>query len=338
VGRADASIHEYTVRVRARDEVTYETAIERGDGAQESVEGGAIAGPGPSTMTSRQAHPKFPSPVNSTVDHSNDPAIERSHAGQQHHQEMNNLADELEDLMGRDDIAKVTDDLAGSKIIRQLLEQVQTAPRDLVEEEEWIEVDRVLDGEDTSSHGVAPLPPISPNDSADHTRLHTVLENMTRRIMRRRVSKSTHDWDMERSVTPIASPQLSSECSSPPKSSPSKRSSPFKAISQAKSAFTRRLRFRSSPVEDESDYDIPQDGTSDKTGYEKATETVDPPDTTPRPDRDVKVEEPETKTELPEDEIPDVLSPHDNLITNLHRFMRYSSAAYGVGHSHDTQS
>ena len=93
------------------------------------------------------------------------------------------------------------------------------------------------------------------------------------------------------------------------------------------------MRFRSSPVEDESDYDIPQDGTSDKTGYEKATETVDPPDTTPRPDRDVKVEEPETKTELPEDEIPDVLFPHDNLVTNLHRFMRYSSAAYGVGHS-----
>ena len=331
--RADASIHECTVHSRAKDEVTYETALERGDEAQESVEGGAIAGPGPSTMASRQAHPKSPSPVESTVDHSNDPVIERSHAGQQHHHEMNHLADELEDLMGRDDIAKVTDDLAESKIITQLLEQVPTTPRDLMEEEEWIEVDRVLDGEDTSSHGIAPLPPISLNDTADHTRLHSVLENMTRRIMKRRVSKSTHDWDMERSETPKASPQLSPESGSPPKSSPSKRSSPFKAISQAKSAFARRLRFRSSPVEDESDHDTPHENTSDKTKLEKPAETVDPPDTAPRTDRDVKVEEPETKTELPKDEIPDVLFPHDNLITNLHRFMRYSSAAYGVGHT-----
>lgn len=333
MGRADASIHECTVRSRAKDEVTYETALDKGDENHESIEGGAIAGPGPSTMASRQAHPNPPSPVESTVDHSNDPVIERSHAAIHHHHEMNHLADELEDLMGRDDIAKVTDDLAESKIIKQLLEQVQTAPRDLAEEEEWIEVDRVLDGEDTSSHGIAPLPPISLNDTADHTRLHSVLENMTRRIMRRRVSKSTHDWDMERSETPKASPQLSPESGSPPKSSPSKRSSPFKAISQAKSAFARRLRFRSSPVEDESDHDTPQEDTSDKTKLEKPTETVDPPDTTPRPDRDVKVGEPETKTELPEDEIPNVLFPHDNLITNLHRFMRYSSAAYGVGHS-----
>jgi hypothetical protein len=246
---------------------------------------------------------------------------------------MNHLADELEDLMGRDDIAKVTDELAESSIITQILEQVQTTPHDTAEEEEWIEVDRVLDGEDSSSNGIPPLRPIPLTDPVDHTRLHTVLENMTRRIMKRRVSRSTHDLDMERFKTPKASPQLSPESGSPPKSSPSKRSSPFKALVQAKSAFARRLRFRSSPFEDEVNDDDPPMDTMEQTEYERATETVDQPLASPRSDHDEMVEGAVIETDLPKNEIPDVVFPHDSLITNLHRFMRYSSAAYGVSPS-----
>jgi len=303
--------------------------MERGDEVYESEEGGAIAGPGPSTMATRQAQSAPPSPVHPSSDHPSDAENERPHVTQHHEQEMNHLADELEDLMGRDDIAKVTDDLAESRIITQILEQVQTTPQDLVEEEEWMEVDRVLDGEDTSPNGTSPLRPIPLTDPVDHTRLHTVLENMTRRIMKRRVSGS-HDWDMERFKTPRPSPYLSSESGSPPKSSPSKRSSPFKALVQAKSAFARRLRFRSSPSEDEVDDDNPPDDILQQTECERATGTVDRPQAVPRSDDKEMVEGPETKADLPKDEIPDVLFPHDSLITNLHRFMRYSSAAYGV--------
>jgi hypothetical protein len=307
--------------------------MERGDEVQESMEEGAIAGPGPSKMASRQALSTTPSPVHSSFDHSNEPEAQERHVAKHHQQEMNHLADELEDLMGRDDIAKVTDDLAESSIITQLLEEVETGIgdplQDLAEQEEWIEVDRVLDGEDTYSNGIPPLRPIPLTDPVDHTRLHTVLENMTRRIMKRRVSRS-HDWDMERSKTPKPSPHLSPESGSPPKSSPSKRSSPFKALVQAKSAFARRLRFRSSPTEDEEGYDDPTVNTSEQTEYERATEAVDPPITLPRSHQNEVVEGPETMADLPEDEIPDMLFPHDSLITNLHRFMRYSSAAYGV--------
>jgi hypothetical protein len=307
--------------------------MERGDEVQESVEEGAIAGPGPSTMASRQALSTPPSPVNPSSDYPSDAENEGSHVAKHHQQEMNHLADELEDLMGRDDIAKVTDELAESSIVTQILEQIQSTPNDTAEEEEWIEVDRVLDGEDKSSNGTAPLRPIPLTDPVDHTRLHTVLENMTRRIMKRRVSRSTHDRDMERLKTPKASPHLSPESGSPPKSSPSKRSSPFKALVQAKSAFARRLRFRSSPTEDEEGYDDPTVNTSEQTEYERATETVDQPETLPRSNQNEVVEGPETMADLPKDEIPDVLFPHDSLITNLHRFMRYSSAAYGVSPS-----
>jgi hypothetical protein len=299
----------------------------------ETMEGGAIAGPGPSTMASRQAQSTPPSPVHSSFDHSHEPEAQGPHVAKHHQQEMNHLADELEDLMGRDDIARVADELAESSIITHILEQIQTTPNDTAEEEEWIEVDRVLDGEDTSSNGMAPLRPIPLNDPVDHTRLHTVLENMSRRIMKRRVSRSTHDWDMEGAQTPKASPHLSPESGSPPKSSPSKRSSPFKALVQAKSAFARRLRFRSSPFEDKVDDDSPPLDTSERMEHERATETVDQPLASPRSDHDATVQGPETMADLPKDEIPDVLFPHDSLITNLHRFMRYSSAAYGVSPS-----
>ena len=332
VSRADVSIHDCTVRSRTKDEIKSTTVIEGGDEDYESMEGGAIAGPGPSTMASRQAQRPPPSHVHPSSEHPSDAENERPHVTKHHQQEMNHLADELEDLMGRDDIAKVTDDLAESSIITQILEQVQSTPQDLVEEEEWIEVDRVLDGEEPSSNGISPLRPIPLTDPVDHTRLHTVLENMSRRIMKRRVSRS-HDWDMERFKTPRPSPHLSPESGSPPRSSPSKRSSPFKALVQAKSAFARRLKFRSSPSEDEVD-----DGNSptlEQTEHERATGTVERPQVLPRSRSDVKetVEGPETKADIPKDEIPDVLFPHDSLITNLHRFMRYSSAAYGVGAS-----
>jgi len=306
--------------------------MEGGDEDYESMEAGAIAGPGPSTTASRQAQRRPPSHVHPSSEHPSDAGNERPHVAKHHQQEMNHLADELEDLMGRDDIAKVTDELAESGIITQILEQVQTTPQDLVEEEEWMEVDRVLDGQDTSSNGTSPLRPIPLTDPVDHTRLHTVLENMSRRIMKRRVSRS-HDWDMERFKTPRLSPHLSPESGSPPKSSPSKRSSPFKALVQAKSAFARRLRFRSSPSEDEVDDDNRPDDILQQTQCERATGTVDRPQALPRSDHNQMVEGPETKADLPKDEIPDVLFPHDSLITNLHRFMRYSSAAYGVSAS-----
>jgi len=283
-------------------------------------------------MASRQAQRPPPSHVHPSSDHPSDAEDGRPHVTKHHQQEMNHLADELEDLMGRDDIAKVTDELAESSIITQILGQVQTTPQDLVEEEEWMEVDRVLDGKDTSPNGTSPLRPIPLTDPVDHTRLHTVLENMSRRIMKRRESRS-HDRDMERLKTPRSSPHLSPESGSPPKSSPSKRSSPFKALVQAKSAFARRLRFRSSPPEDEVCNDNPPDDILQQTQCERATGTVDRPQALPRSDDKEMVEGAETKADLPKDEIPDVLFPHDSLITNLHRFMRYSSAAYGVSPS-----
>jgi hypothetical protein len=286
-------------------------------------------------MASRQAHINTQSSVHPPFHHSTGTDAERLHVARPQEQEVAHLADELEDLMGRDDIAKVTNQLAESSIITQLLEQVQTGtgntPYDMAEEEEWIEVDRVLDGEDTSSEGIAPLPPTSLNDAADHTRLHTVLENMTRRIMKRRNSRSGRDWDLEKGApTPKAIRHFSPEPESPAKSSPSKRSSPFKAISQAKSAFARRIRFRSSPTKDEEDCDNSPEESPQQTIHEKATGIVDLPTTLARSDHVGLVEGPESRAGLPKDEVPDMLFPHDSLVTNLHRFMRYSSAAYGV--------
>jgi len=307
--------------------------MEGRDEVHQSMEGGAIAGPGPSTMASRQAQSGSPSPVYPSSDYPRGAEAGPTHVAKHHQQEMNDLADELDDLMGRDDIViKVTDEIAESSIITQILEQIQTTPNNTAEEEEWIEVDRVLDGEETFSNGISPLPPISYNETADHTRLHTVLENMTRRIMKRRVSRS-HDSDMERFKTPKASPHLSPESASPSKCSPSKRSSPFKALVQAKSACARRLRFRSSPTEDELNDDDPLVDTTEQANYERAAEAVDTPVTLPGSDQTESVEGPDIKADLPKDEIPDVLFPHDSLITNLHRFMRYSSAAYGVSPS-----
>jgi hypothetical protein len=34
------------------------------------------------------------------------------------------------------------------------------------------------------------------------------------------------------------------------------------------------------------------------------------------------------------EDTPDKIFPHDDLVRNIHRFMRYSSAAYGVSDAH----
>jgi hypothetical protein len=104
-----------------------------------------------------------------------------------------------------------------------------------------------------------------------------------------------------------------------------KRPSPFRAIVQAKSAFARRLRFRTpSPHEDDVANEVDDTAAQDlqqalKSAPAKSEAIGKEP-----------VKQVQRETGLPKDELPAVLFPHDSLIANLHRFMRYSSAAYGV--------
>lgn len=334
---ADGRIHDYTVRTKSKDVKEPTPRIKERDMADGNVDRGAIAGPGPSTMASRQAQSTSPT-IGSSTPTSRNIDQDQIHINTDHpNQELEHLATELEELMGRDDIVEVADEVADPTIIDQLFERIHTESENtrhkLAEEEEWIEVDRVLDGEDTSFNGAEPIRPISLDDATDHTRLHTVLQNMTRRIKNRRQSWDTKHSDMEsgrtpgsQSQTPTASP---SPESSPSKSSPSKRSSPFKALVHAKSAFARRLRFGSKPTGD----DVEHGDISEELAEHKPTIKSESPalvDTSTTTGYNQSVESPETEEELPKDEKPDLLFPHDTLIANLHRFMRYSSAAYGV--------
>jgi hypothetical protein len=291
------------------------------DRIDDTRQGQAIAGPGPSTMVSRQASPTPHHRTSLPTDTDDTAPL----------QELDKLADELEELLGRDDILEVTDEITESIVITQILEKAQAGQNlrgeypDRSEEEEWIEVDNLLDG-DTHQ---PPIRPISLNEATDHPRLQLVLKNITKRIMTRRRTfrRVRHEDEQEEEMGPIvppSTPHRSPGSVTSPKSSPSKRSSPFKVLVQAKSAVARRLRFRSGPstesspkspgndIEAGSDHDVPPDTSSDTTSFLPAEETI------------------ENEAELPKDELPALLFPHDSLIANIHRFMRYSSAAYGV--------
>jgi hypothetical protein len=309
------------------------------------MEGQAVSGPGPSTMDSRKARSApIPRPLPSASHSQHEEQIPDLQQNDPN-QELDNLANELEELMGRDDIIEVTDDLTESTVITQLLERVQagrlTPQAESAEEEEWIEVDKVLDGEETSFNGPSPIRPIPLKDATDHPRLHMVLKNITRRIMSRRGSAHSRLEGMgievepgfdARYQTPPDTPQHSPDSGSPVKSSPSKRSSPFKAIVQAKSAFARRPRFHTSPPEDSEETINPVAGLL--RGEVHKDIPVIKPDTRQTTEGEQSADEPEILADLPQDEVSDLLFPHDSLIANLHRFMRYSSAAYGVSPSY----
>jgi len=357
---------------------------------EDSTDEGATAGPGPGTLAMRQAQsispPRMPA-INPLLDIGQAPTQSER---QDTVQELEDLADELEELMGQDGVIEVTDELTESTVLTQVLERVQAgrvSPRQSLEEEEWTEVDKVLTGEETTLNGPSPIRPISLKDATDHPRLHMVLKNMTRRIMKRRRFENIQRDDAERDVqvaseagcqtsqdnanytpdsgspvkttstkrsspfdasfrdrtrTPPATPSHSdeSESGSPSGSSSSKRSSPFKALVQANSAFARRVRFRRSPSDGDDVADLVVHGP----GESAQESTVNSRPIIPEVDETVRgpsqsqddemAEASVSDAELPKDEKPDLLFPHDTLISNIHRFMRYSSAAYGVSQAY----
>lgn len=263
-------------------------------------------------------------------------------------EELEQLADELEELLGRDDILEVTDEMTESTVITQILERVQAGQEpisagvhpDRLEEEEWIEVDNLLDGDIPQP----PVRPISVKEATDHPRLQLVLKSITKRIMKRRrtIRRTRQEEDEEVApAVPPSTPHHSPESAFSPKSSPSKRSSPFKVLAQARSAVARRLHFRSSPPERDvthddryhididkaSDHEVPPTSTDHDTSFD-STSSLPAEDSI------------EIEPEVPQDESPALLFPHDSLIANIHRFMRYSSAAYGVSpyHYHESYS
>lgn len=332
------SIHDYTVRTRGdRDKDSKLDSVEF-DTLSEGTAEGAVAGPGPSTMASRQAQPTdFLSRTRSNPSivgldeklphHTNNITLARRD------REVDGLASELEELMGRDDITEVTDELTDPHAVVKLLEQVRAgsmvAPSDLSEEEEWIEVDRILDGEDLP----APIRPISPEDASDHSRLHMVLQNMARRIRKRRGSQPMYyedgGHDPPRLDTSIQTPSFTPPRSPGPvvagTTSPLKRPSPFRAIVQAKSAFARRLRLRT-PPSDKADVA----NEVDDTAAQDLEQAPKPAPAESQATGKEPVKQVQRETGLPKDKLPAVPFPYDSLIGNLHRFMRYSSAAYGV--------
>ena len=355
---------------------------------ENSTDEGATAGPGPGTLAMRQAQsispPRMPA-INPLLDIGQAPTQSEQ---QDTVQELEDLADELEELMGQDGIIEVTDELTESTVLIQVLERVQAgrvSPRQSLEEEEWTEVDKVLTGKETTLNGPSPIRPISLKDATDHPRLHMVLKNMTRRIMKRRRFGNIQRDDTERDIqvaseaqchtrqddanhtpdsgsplkttstersspfdasvrdritTPSATPSHSDESGSPSGSSSSKRSSPFKALVQAKSAFARRLRFRRSPSNDDdvADSVVHGPGESARESTVKSRPIIPEVEETvhgPIQSQDDEMAEASVSdAELPKDEKPDLLFPHDTLISNIHRFMRYSSAAYGVSQAY----
>jgi hypothetical protein len=298
-----------------------ETLDLKGDTNQDQ----AIAGPGPSTMASRQVSPTPYPTTNPPTDIDDTAPL----------QELDKLADELEELLGRDDILEITDEMTESTVITQILERAQAGqnprgehPVDRLEEEEWIEVDNLLDGDIHQP----PIRPISLEDATDHPRLQLVLRNITKRIRTRRRTfrRARHEDEQDEMgpIVPPSTPHHSPESLASPKSSPSKRSSPFKVLVQAKSAVARRLRFRSSPPTESS----PKDSDIDmKTSEHEVSPHSNEPDTSADTTSSLNADRTiENEAELPKDELPALLFPHDSLIANIHRFMRYSSAAYGV--------
>jgi len=293
----------------------------------------AIAGPGPSTIASRQAQ-STPSPTTTPETRAQNLEDETAPL-----EELDKLADELEELLGRDDILEVTDEMTESTVITQILERVQAGQEpisagaypDRLEEEEWIEVDNLLDGDIPSQ---PPVRPISVKEATDHPRLQLVLKNITKQIMkRRRTFRRTRQEEDEEiaPAVPPSTPYHSPESVSSPKSSPSKRSSPFRVLAQAKSAVARRLHFRSSPPERNVTHDHQSDIDIDKASDHEVPPTSIEQDISFDSTSSLPAEESiEIEPEMPKDESPALLFPHDSLIANIHRFMRYSSAAYGV--------
>ena len=293
----------------------------------------AIAGPGPSTIASRQAQ-STPSPTTTPQTRAQNHEDETAPL-----EELDKLADELEELLGRDDILEVTDEMTESTVITQILARVQAGQEplsagaypDRLEEEEWIEVDNLLDGDIPSQPSIRP---ISMKEATDHPRLQLVLKSITKRIMKRRRTFRRTGQEKDEEVAPAVPPSTpyhSPESVSSPKSSPSKRSSPFKVLAQAKSAMARRIHFRSSPTERDVTHDDQYHIDIDKASDHEVPPTSTDHDTSFDSTSSLPAEDSiEIEPEVPQDESPALLFPHDSLIANIHRFMRYSSAAYGV--------
>jgi hypothetical protein len=320
-GRLTVRIHDCTVYPRSRKKEIGANSTEIVDRIDDMIQDQAIAGPGPSTTASRQVQ-ATPYPTSNLPTDADDTAPL---------QELDRLADELEELLGRDDILEVTDEMTESTVITQILEKAQAGQNlkgeyaDRLEEEEWIEVDKLLDGDIHQP----PIRPISLKEATDHPHLQLVLKNITKRIMiRRRTLRKDGQGDEMGPSVPPSTPRHSPESVASPKSSPSKRLSPFKVLVQAKSAVARRLRFRSSPPREDS----PKDPDIDiETSEHEVSPHMDEPETSADTTSSLTTEETiEDEAELPKDELPALLFPHDSLIVNIHRFMRYSSAAYGV--------
>jgi hypothetical protein len=309
----------------------------------------AIAGPGPSTTASRQAREAPPLPTarstTATSLSASESATHTPHTNRHRvDPDLDRLANELEELVGRDDIMELSDELTESTVITQLLATAREGQR-MSEEEEWIEVDDMLNGEIPSiTNESTRIRPISAGDGSDHPRLQLVLKTITKRIMKRRrtFQRRGHGDDIPMEAvdaisppTPHSTPYTSPESvpTNSPKSSPSKRSSPFKALSQAKAAVARRLHLSSPPKPDPDPVELSGPSSSERSeSMDRSSHSVDIADTsgdTASLGVAPSVIE-SSKSEQPQEETPGSLFPHDGLVVNIHRFMRYSSAAYGV--------
>lgn len=245
---------------------------------------------------------------------------------------LDDLEEELRKSVGRKDVMEITDELTESTIMTQLLTMAG-------EEQDWIEVDDMLDvdnhiGQNSDTPMSIPSIPNEsrPDDQAiDSTRLQLVLKTITRRIMKRRrtiqrrIPASEEVLERPPPGTPNSTPYTSQESSSSsPHVSPSKRSSPFEGLLQVKAAVARRLHFgtsspRQSIIEVEmAAMDPETEGREDTCGE---TATLGAPSS---------IAESRTSCDSANEETPGSLFPHDDLVVNIHRFMRYSSAAYGV--------
>jgi hypothetical protein len=335
----DCTVHssqenDLTTRVLARSRPDLKVNAIGGVLAIPSVQQ-ATAGPGPSTSESRARRTGPTLPNLDRHPSTNDIQLEtvQSSTRTRHEEgDLDDLENKLRKLVGRKDVMEITDELTESTVMTRLLTMAG-------EEQDWIEVDDMLDvdnhiGQNSDTPMSIPSIPHesrSDDQAIDPTRLQLVLKTITRRIMKRRrtiqrrTPASEEVLERPSPKTPNSTPDNSPESSSSsPHVSPSKRSSPFKGLLQVKAAVARRLHFgTSSPRESIAEVEMaamdPETEEREDTCEETATLGAPP-----------SIAESRTSRESVEEETPGSLFPHDDLVVNIHRFMRYSSAAYGV--------
>lgn len=268
----------------------------------------AIAGPGPSTMANRQASPV---PAQAPT---NDP-------GELWEVEMATLTPE--------EMLEITDEMSESTIITRLLElrdktrseEVKSPGETPSPDEDWVEVDAMLNDE------IQQLQRTNNLDTPSADRLQLVLKTVINKLLsRKRIIRRVSDRekrfsdradvrDIEWGPEDKMKRQPSNFTLPPRKRLPLK---PFRRHSRSPSPEPRAVAAPPPPPPPPS----PMATRSFQTLARGA-----------HPGRLVESRQSASRTSsmqsVPTAENYDTLFPHDSLIKNIHRFMRYSSAAYG---------